>query len=70
MSRLDMFGPPADPKKNREEARPDGVPFFATVDCQVCGEYVDEQVLYPSESVLVWTCSEGHRSFIEGFKVY
>lgn len=65
-----MFGPPADPKQNREEARPDGVEFYATVQCQVCDEDVDEQTFYPTEKVLLWTCSEGHRSFIEGFNIF
>lgn len=70
MSRLDMFGPPAEPASNRAQARPDGVPFDATVECQVCGEDVPEQVYYPTEKVLLWDCSQGHRSFIEGFKPF
>jgi hypothetical protein len=70
VTKLDMFGPPADPKQNREEARPDGVPYEAVVECQVCGMDVPEQVYYPTEKVLLWECPEGHRSFIEGFKVF
>jgi formylmethanofuran dehydrogenase subunit E len=46
------------------------VEWFAAVLCQVCGENVYEQRLYPADGVLVWQCSKGHKSFMENYTAF
>lgn len=67
--RLDEFGP-APKQPQPEQRKPDGVEFSASVNCQVCDEFVPEQTYYPTESLLIWTCSKDHRSYIEGFRAF
>lgn len=67
MGALDRFSERA--QKPTAPGKPGGMPWEASVACQFCGEEVDEQVYYPTESLLTWQCSQGHRSFIEGFRV-
>lgn len=66
MGRLDIF--------SAAEAQPEpaqaGVEWSATVCCQTCGEDVEEQTLYPNQNLLVWSCSQGHKSFIEGYNAF
>lgn len=50
--------------------RPVGVEWYASVQCQVCREDVDEQKLYPNDGVLVWTCSAGHKSYMENYSSF
>lgn len=50
--------------------KPEGMEWYAAVHCQMCGMAVMEQTLYPAEQLLVWTCSSGHRSFIEGYTAF
>lgn len=49
---------------------PDGVEWFASVACQTCGAQVNEQTLFPADSLLVWECASGHRSYIEGYSAF
>lgn len=66
MSKLDKFMADAP----GGEALPEGMPFYAVVACQTCSEAVGEQMYYPTDSVLVWACSAGHRSIMENFSVF
>lgn len=68
MSRLDRFSSPSE--KPPAALAKAGMEWSATVYCQVCQEEVEEQTLFPTEKVLVWTCSQGHESMIEGFSVF
>ena len=63
--KLDDFKKEPEPQEP-EKAR-DGVLWDAAVLCQTCNEDVEEQTLYPAEKLLVWKCSEGHVSMIEGY---
>lgn len=53
-----------------KESKPEGIEWYAAVQCQTCGIAVDDQTLYPADKVLVWQCSRGHKSFIEGYSVF
>lgn len=55
---------------NRPDNKPEGMPFYGSVNCQTCGEAVDEQTLYPADGVLVWQCSQNHKSFMENFRIF
>lgn len=55
-------------KKKTSERKPDGIEWDAVVECQACGEDVEIQTLYPAECLLVWTCSNNHRSYIENYQ--
>lgn len=44
--------------------------WHASVSCQFCMERVSTQTLYPDKCLLVWTCSEGHRSKIENYTAF
>jgi hypothetical protein len=57
-------------KPTQGASRPDGVEWFAAVQCQLCSEPVYEQMLFPAECTLVWTCSKGHRSIIENYNSF
>jgi hypothetical protein len=37
--------------------------------CQTCNEFVMEGVYFPTELTLVYTCTGGHKSYLENFKV-
>ena len=66
MSRLnDFLSDSAKPSNG-----PEGIPWFASVHCQMCGEPVDEQTFFPTDGVLVWKCDAGHKSFMENFRVF
>jgi formylmethanofuran dehydrogenase subunit E len=66
MGRLDIF---SEGERAPEAPKPTGVEVYATVQCQTCGEEVDEQLYFASEKVLVWRCSQRHKSAIEGFSL-
>lgn len=68
MSKLDDFLGPQEPTEGVR--KPEGVEWFAAVQCQLCNEPVYEQTLYPAECILVWTCSKDHRSFIENYNSF
>lgn len=36
------------------------------LDCQTCNEEVETARFYPNENALIYECSKGHRSMIEG----
>ena len=38
-------------------------------DCQVCSENVEKAVYLPNQQILTWKCINGHKSFIEKFKL-
>jgi hypothetical protein len=38
-------------------------------ECQQCGEDSEEADYYFKRQVLTWTCSQGHNSVIEKFKI-
>lgn len=65
MSKLDDFL-----GRSEGPGRPDGVEWYAVVRCQVCNAYVDEQTLYPAERILIWTCPDGHRSYLEDYLAF
>lgn len=52
------------------QAKPGGVEWFASVQCQTCQEDVFEQTLYPTDAILVWECSGGHKSMIENYRAF
>jgi hypothetical protein len=54
----------------QQEESADYIDWFATVHCQTCDEYVEEQRYYMLDKVLWWKCSLGHPSMIENFKVF
>jgi hypothetical protein len=37
--------------------------------CQACGETVDQAKFFAHADLLLWTCSKGHVSKIEDFKI-
>jgi hypothetical protein len=49
--------------------KPQGMSLDGTYNCQLCGVQVDQATYYPVDSVLVWICPEGHKSFIKGFSL-
>jgi len=51
------------------ESRPPGRKIGGAYRCQFCKETVIGATYYPSDSVLKYTCSEEHTSFIENFKL-
>lgn len=67
MGRLDIFSAP---QGQSEAPVAVGMEWTATVSCQTCDEDVDYQTLYPTEKLLVWFCSQGHKSFIEGYSAF
>lgn len=68
MSRLDDFLGRVEPTE--KPPPPVGMEWDASVLCQTCNERVDKQMLYPTERILTWTCSEGHKSYIEGYSAF
>ena len=46
------------------------VAFEGTYQCHTCGETVYDAVYLTDLSILTWKCSQGHKSFIENFKVF
>lgn len=38
-----------------------------TFVCQTCFEDVGEAKLFRAEQLLMWTCSDGHKSWVEDF---
>lgn len=67
MSKLNEF---LTKTQDAPEEKPVGVEWFASVRCGTCGEDVDEQTLFMSEKLLVWTCSRGHRGHIENYAIF
>ena len=37
--------------------------------CQTCNEFVRNATYYPTESALIYTCTSGHKSILENFRV-
>jgi len=46
-----------------------GMEVECDVTCQVCHEYVDGAEYFHVEKLLRWTCSQGHVSFVEEFRI-
>jgi hypothetical protein len=53
--------------KAAKAAKPEMHQIEGSFECHVCRELVDDARYYPTESLLVWECSEKHKSHIEGF---
>jgi len=53
--------------------KPKAVPFHREVemylDCNMCDEEVELAKYFPNENLLIWECSKGHKSIIEGFNL-
>lgn len=62
MSRFDEFL-----EKTAQDDAPKGRELDGTFMCQSCPEQVDAAEYYQAQKLLVWTCSQKHKSFIEGF---
>jgi len=56
-------------KKKEEGPLPQGLPFYGSYYCQTCFEEVEEGEYFPTESLLVWVCDKGHKSWLEGFSI-
>lgn len=39
-----------------------GVSVDGAFACQLCNEVVDEAILLPDDGIIIWECSEGHKS--------
>lgn len=65
MSRFDeVFG------KDREPAPGvKGKPFYGSFRCQSCDLDVEEAEWFVGEGILIWTCEQKHRSFMENFRL-
>lgn len=68
MSKLNEFLNTGSPQPEPEDFT--GMEWHASVSCQFCMERVSTQTLYPDKCLLVWTCSEGHRSKIENYTAF
>ena len=55
-------------KKKKQVKLPGGTEIAMYLDCQDCGEEVDKAMHFRNETLLVWTCSQGHKSHIENFR--
>lgn len=51
----------------KESSSAQFVEYGGTFQCQFCDEFVNVAKFFPNEYVLMWECSEGHKSFIEEF---
>jgi len=56
------------PEKEEKE-KPNQVAFEGAFQCHTCNETVYDAVYLPDMSVLTWKCSQGHKSFIEEFRI-
>lgn len=63
MSKFDEF------LAKTEEERPRGMEIGGSFVCQTCYEQVEEAEWFQPERLLVWDCSQGHKSYIEGFSL-
>ena len=59
-----------DDKEEINLAAANQVQFEGTYQCHTCNETVYNAVYLPDLGVLTWKCTEGHKSFIENFKVF
>lgn len=64
-----MINPFAQPPKKAEERPTHSVIIDGTFTCMTCDELVDEALLFPVEKILVWFCTEEHKSAIENFNI-
>lgn len=62
-----MNNPFAEPPKKTDDEAPTGVLIAVSAICMTCDEQCDEANWYPNEKMLVWVCTDGHRSVIENF---
>lgn len=51
------------------EQKPPSMILDVAAMCQHCMEQVEEAEYFPNEAILTWICSEGHRSYIEEFRL-
>ena len=56
------------PNKPVDEA-PRGVLIDGTFACMTCDEMCDEAEYFPVDKILVWVCTQEHRSAIENFSL-
>jgi hypothetical protein len=68
LSKLNEFLSPGGQPEQPEDFG--GMEWHASVSCQFCMERVSDQTLYPDKCLLVWTCSQGHRSKIENYTAF
>lgn len=64
MSKLSEF------MKAQETQPKTGMEIDINATCHTCNERVNSGEYFPNDKVLKWTCSQGHVSFIEGFKLF
>lgn len=48
---------------------PTGMDIDGSFMCQFCPEQVDEATYFAIEKILLWKCSQGHKSFAEDFSL-
>jgi hypothetical protein len=56
-------------KGKKEDASPFQIHLEGTYVCQHCAQYVDGAEYLPDQKVLTWKCTNGHKSWIEGFSI-
>ncbi len=64
-----MINPFHQPAEKPVDDIPQGIVIDGTFVCMTCGECCDEAEYFPVEKILVWLCSNEHRSAIEGFNL-
>jgi hypothetical protein len=64
-----MINPFLQPAKKPVEDVPQGILIDVTANCMTCDDVVDEAEYFPVEKLLVWICTEGHKSAIENFNL-
>ncbi|QGH76394.1 hypothetical protein SEA_DAUBENSKI_86 [Streptomyces phage Daubenski] len=64
-----MINPFLQPPQKPVDDVPQGILIDGTFVCMTCNESCDEAEYFPVEKILVWLCTNEHRSAIEGFSL-
>jgi hypothetical protein len=64
-----MINPFLQPPKKAVEEPAHSVIIDGSFVCMTCEEICDEALLFPVEKVLVWYCTDEHKSEIENFNL-
>jgi hypothetical protein len=55
--------------EKKEEPTTPGMTIDGSFTCMTCGEVVDEGMYFPVDSILIWKCSQEHKSATENFSL-
>lgn len=64
-----MKNPFLTPPQKPVDETPVGVLVDGTFACMTCDELCEEAQYFPVEKVLIWFCTEEHKSAIENFNL-